>query len=125
MSDLTPEIIEARKKMEEKFGNLKLGGKGTQKRKKMVVHKSQAVQDKKISALAKKAGAKNLGETAEILIFKDDNSVIHFKKPKLEYAMKEKITFLTGNPENKSKHKQLFFSHQRYDSQRNTQTSRS
>lgn len=103
MSDLTPEIIEARKKMEEKFGNLKLGGKGTQKRKKMVVHKNQAVQDKKITALAKKAGAKNLGETAEILIFKDDNSVIHFKKPKLEYAMKEKITFLTGNPENKSK----------------------
>jgi len=26
---LTPEIIDARKKLEEKFGNLKLGGKGT------------------------------------------------------------------------------------------------
>ena len=35
MSDLTPEIIEARKKMAEKFGNLKLGGKGTEKRKKI------------------------------------------------------------------------------------------
>ncbi len=103
MSDLTPEIIEARKKMEEKFGNLKLGGKGTQKRKKQVVHKSTSVQDKKIQALAKKAGAKNIGETAEITMFKDDNTVVHFKKPKIEYAMKDKITFITGTSENKSK----------------------
>ena len=106
MSELTPEIIEARKKMEEKFGNLKLGGKGTQKRKKIVVHKSTAVQDKKISAIAKKVNAKNLGETAEINVFKEDNSVLHFKKPKIEYSVKEKITFVTGIPENKRK---IFF----------------
>lgn len=103
MSDLTPEIVEARKKMEEKFGNLKLGGKGTQKRKKIVVHKSNTQQDKKVTALAKKAGAKNIGETAEINVFKDDNSVLHFKKPKIEYSVKEKVTFVTGTPENKRK----------------------
>ena len=103
MSDLTPEIIEARKKLEEKFGNLKLGGKGTQRKKKLVVHKSTGVQDKKISAIAKKAQAKNIGETAEINIFKDDNSVLHFKKPKCEYSLKEKVTFVTGAPEVKRK----------------------
>lgn len=103
MSDLTPEIIEARKKMAEKFGNLKLGGKGTEKRKKIVVHKSSAVQDKKIVALAKKAGAKNIGETAEINVFKDDNTVLHFKKPKIEYSAKERITFIIGTAENKRK----------------------
>ena len=103
MSELTPEIIEARKRMEEKFGNLKLGGKGTQKRKKMVVHKSTAVQDKKIAAIAKKAGAKNLGDTAEINVFKDDNSVLHFKRPKIEYSVKEKVTFITGTAESKRK----------------------
>lgn len=103
MSDLTPEIIEARKRMEEKFGNLKLGGKGTQKRKKLVVHKSAAVQDKKIAAIAKKSGARNLGDTAEINVFKDDNSVLHFKKPKVEYAVKDKVTFITGTAETKGK----------------------
>lgn len=103
MSDLTPEIIEARKKMEEKFGNLKLGGKGTQKRKKIVQHKPSSVSDKKIQALAKKAGAKNIGETAEINIFKDDNTVLHFKKPKIEYSVKDKITFVTGAGETKRK----------------------
>ena len=103
MSDLTPEIIEARKKMAEKFGNLKLGGKGTEKRKKQVVHKSTAVQDKKIGAIAKKANAKNIGETQEINIFRDDNTVVHFKKPKLEYSLKEKVSFITGHSEVKSK----------------------
>jgi nascent polypeptide-associated complex subunit beta len=103
MSDLTPEIIEARKKMEEKFGNLKLGGKGTQRKKKIVVHKSNTVQDKKISALAKKSGAKNIGETAEINVFRDDNTVLHFKKPKIEYSIKEKTSFITGQAETKRK----------------------
>jgi len=103
MSDLTKEIIEARKKMEEKFGNLKLGGKGTQKRKKIVVHKSTAVQDKKIGQIAKKIQAKALGETVEINVFRDDNTVLHFKKPKIEYSVKEKITFVTGSADNKSK----------------------
>ena len=98
MSELTPEIIEARKKMEERFGNLKLGGKGTQKKKKVVVHKVSAVQDKKITAIAKKCGTRNLGDTLEINVFRDDNSVLHFKKPKVEYSHKEKVTFVIGTP---------------------------
>lgn len=49
------EIDDARKKFSEMYSNVKLGGKGTQKRKKFVTHKDSAVQDKKISALAKKS----------------------------------------------------------------------
>lgn len=52
---LSQEILEARKKFGEMFGNTKLGGKGTQKKKKMIVHRGAAVQDKKISSLAKKS----------------------------------------------------------------------
>jgi len=48
-------IEEARKKFGEMYSNTKLGGKGTQKRKKFVQHKASAVQDKKITALAKKS----------------------------------------------------------------------
>jgi nascent polypeptide-associated complex subunit beta len=43
--------------------------------------------------------AKKLNETQEVNIFKDDNTVLHFKKPNLEYSVKEKVTFLTGAPE--------------------------
>ncbi len=99
--ELTPEIVEARKKMEEKFGSLKLGGKGTQKRKKIVQHKAAVVQDKKLAAAAKKFNAKNLGEIAELNCFRDDGSILHFKKPKIEYGYKDKVTFVTGIAEEK------------------------
>ena len=40
MSESTDaEILEARKKMEEKFGNLQIGGKGSQRRKKEAKHR--------------------------------------------------------------------------------------
>jgi hypothetical protein len=39
----------------------------------------------------------------EVNIFKDDNSVLHFKKPTIEYSHKEKVTFLTGSFEKKCK----------------------
>jgi hypothetical protein len=35
-------------------------------------------------------------------MFKDDNTVIHFKKPSIEYSLKEKATFLTGPSEVKN-----------------------
>ena len=43
--------------------------------------------------------AKKLNDTVEVNMFKDDNTVIHFKKPNLEYSLKEKVSFLTGQSE--------------------------
>jgi len=31
----------------------------------------------------------------------DDNTVMHFKKPSLEYSLKEKVSFLSGQMEKK------------------------
>ena len=96
------EILEARKKMAEEFGTMQLGGKGTQKRKKMAKHRGNKVEaDKKIVALAKKSGARKINEASEINIFKDDNKVVHIKKPTLEYSFKEKVSFVSGNAETK------------------------
>ena len=96
------EILDARKKMAEEFGNMQLGGKGTQKRKKMAKHRGNKVEaDKKIVALAKKSGARKINEVSEINIFKDDNKVVHIKKPTLEYSFKEKVSFVSGNAETK------------------------
>lgn len=38
----------------------------------------------------------------EINIFKDDNTVVHFKKPSLEYSFKEKVSFVSGTHEIKA-----------------------
>ena len=104
MSEVTDaEILEARKKMAEKFGNTQIGGKGTQRRKHEAKKRGNKVEaDKKIEAIAKKAQAKKLNDINEINIFKDDNTVIHFKKPILEYSFKEKVSFVSGIHETKN-----------------------
>ena len=104
MSETTDkEILEARKQLAAKFGNTQIGGKGTQKRKKEAKHRGNKVEaDKKITALAKKAGARKINEVSEINIFKDDNNVVHLKKPTLEYSFKEKVSFVSGTSETKN-----------------------
>ena len=64
-------------------------------------HKDNQPQDKKLQAISKKAGAKKIGEIAEINIFKTDNTVVQFKKPQFEYSLKEKVSFVVGKPEEK------------------------
>ena len=44
----------------------------------------------------KKVGARKINEVSEINIFKDDNNVIHLKKPSLEYSFKEKVILVAG-----------------------------
>ena len=101
-NSLDKEIREARQKMAAEFGNMQIGGKGTQKRKKMAKHRGNKVEaDKKVVALAKKSGARKINEVSEINIFKDDNKVVHIKKPTLEYSFKEKVSFVSGTAETK------------------------
>ena len=104
MSEITDkEILEARKQLAAKFGNTQLGGKGTQKRKKEAKHRGGKVEaDKKIVALDKKSQARKINEVSEINIFRDDNTVVHFKKPTLEYSFKEKVSFVSGTHETKN-----------------------
>ena len=99
-----PDILKARKQFTEKFGgDTQIGGKGTQRRKHPVKHRANKVEvDKKIEAVAKKSQARKLNEITEVNIFKDDNTVIQFKKPTVEYSFKEKVTFVSGAHETKN-----------------------
>ena len=98
-----PEIKNAREEFAKKFGDTQIGGKGTQRRKHPVKHRGNKVEvDKKIEAVAKKSQARKLNEVVEVNIFKDDNTVIQFKKPTVEYSFKEKVTFISGQHETKS-----------------------
>ena len=100
----TPEEIrESRKRFAEMYGQTQIGGKGTEKRKHPVKHRGNKVEvDKKIEAVAKKSQARKLNEVVEVNIFKDDNTVIQFKKPTVEYSFKEKVTFISGTHETKN-----------------------
>ena len=98
------QIKESRKKFAESFGKVtQIGGKGAERRKHPVKHRGNKVEvDKKIEAVAKKSQARKLNEVVEVNIFKDDNTVIQFKKPTVEYSFKEKVTFISGTHETKN-----------------------
>ena len=98
------DILDARKKFAEKFGgDTQIGGKGTQRRKHQAKHRTNKIEvDKKIEAVAKKSQARKLNEITEVNIFKDDNTVIQFKKPSVEYSFKEKVSFVSGIHETKN-----------------------
>ena len=34
-------------------------------------------------------------------MFKDDNTVVHFKRPQIQFSVKENLMVVTGNPETK------------------------
>ena len=97
------DIKKAREAFSKKFGDTQIGGKGTQRRKKPAKHRQNKVEvDKKIEAVAKKAQSRKLNEITEVNIFKDDNTVIQFKKPTIEYSFKEKVSFVSGVHETKN-----------------------
>ena len=80
MSD-QQKVMEARKKLAEKYeGNaVRLGGKGTMKRKIKVTSKGNNIDNKQTKELVKKLGCQPLPELTEINFFTKDNKVISFK----------------------------------------------
>ena len=66
---------EAREKLKERFGGAtRVGGKGTERRKKKVV-KSAKQEDKKVMSIVKKYSPQPLDGITEVNMFKDRKSV--------------------------------------------------
>lgn len=85
-------LSEARAKLAEKFGDqARLGGKGSQRRKKKTVHKAQITDDKKLKPIFKKFGVQPLPGIDEVNMFKDDNTVLHFTHPEGFFQLKIKL----------------------------------
>ena len=58
---------------------------GTQRRTKKVVHHTEVNEDKKLKSTIKKFGMQSLQDIDEVNMFKDDNTVIHLKRPQSKY----------------------------------------
>merc|ERR1712195_199221 len=70
--------LDARAKLAARFGKVQVGGKGSQRRTKKVVHHQ---------------------EIDEVNMFKDDNTVIHLKKPQSQFSVRENLLVVAGTPE--------------------------
>ncbi|KAJ8270147.1 hypothetical protein GJAV_G00110880 [Gymnothorax javanicus] len=79
-------LLFADKMNQEKLAKLqaqvRIGGKGTARRKKKVVHRTATADDKKLQSSLKKLAVNNIAGIEEVNMIKDDGTVIHFNNPK-------------------------------------------
>merc|ERR1712088_1009703 len=78
-----------------------VGGKGSARRKRKVVHRTAASDDKKLQSSLKKLSMNNIPGIEEVNMIKDDGSVIHFNNPKVQASLAANTFAVTGHAENK------------------------
>ena len=66
--------------------SVRIGGKGTARRKKKIVHKASNTDDKKLQSQLKKLQINPIPGIEEVNMFKDDGSVLHFSAPKVLFV---------------------------------------
>uniref|UniRef100_A0A674CP94 Transcription factor BTF3 n=2 Tax=Salmo trutta TaxID=8032 RepID=A0A674CP94_SALTR len=80
---------------------VRIGGKGTARRKKKVVHRTATADDKKLQSSLKKLSVNNISGIEEVNMIKDDGTVIHFNNPKVQASLSANTFAITGHAENK------------------------
>jgi len=88
-------------KLKQMQANVRIGGKGTARRKKKVVHRTATTDDKKLQSSLKKLSVNNIPGIEEVNMIKDDGSVIHFNNPKVQASLAANTFAVTGHAENK------------------------
>ncbi|XP_018321225.1 transcription factor BTF3 homolog 4 [Agrilus planipennis] len=88
-------------KLKKREPQVRIGGKGTPRRKKKVVHSTQATDDKKLQSSLKKLSVNTIPGIEEVNMIKDDGTVIHFNNPKAQASLTANTFAITGHGENK------------------------
>merc|ERR1712029_1312513 len=88
-------------KLKQLQAQVRIGGKGTARRKKKVVHRTATTDDKKLQSSLKKLSVNNIPGIEEVNMIKDDGTVIHFNNPKVQASLAANTFAVTGHDENK------------------------
>ncbi|KRY27064.1 NAC domain protein [Trichinella nativa] len=80
---------------------VRIGGKGTARRKKKVVHKTATTDDKKLHSNLKKLAVNSIPGIEEVNMIKDDGTVIHFNNPKVQASVAANTFAISGHAESK------------------------
>merc|ERR1711990_45899 len=97
-SDMNPAKLASLQAMS---ANVRIGGKGTARRKKKIVHKASNTDDKKLQSQLKKLSINPIPGIEEVNMFKDDGSVIHFTNPKVQASPQANTFAISGQAETK------------------------
>jgi len=88
-------------KLKQLQSQVRIGGKGTARRKKKVVHRTAVTDDKKLQNSLKKLSVNTIPGIEEVNMIKDDGSVVHFNNPKVQASLAANTFAVTGQAENK------------------------
>ncbi|XP_068725895.1 transcription factor BTF3 homolog 4-like isoform X1 [Montipora capricornis] len=89
---------------------VRIGGKGTPRRKKKVVHRTATTDDKKLQNVLKKLSVNNIPGIEEVNMIKDDGTVIHFTNPKVQASLGANTFAVVGQAETKCKYRKNIIS---------------
>ncbi|CAF0926413.1 unnamed protein product [Rotaria sp. Silwood1] len=90
------------KELAEQANAIKIGGKGTARRKKKIIHRPANADDKKLQSSLKKLAANNIQGIEEVNMFKDNGEVIHFSNPKVQASLSSNTFAISGHSDTKS-----------------------
>ncbi|KAJ3109187.1 Nascent polypeptide-associated complex subunit beta [Phlyctochytrium planicorne] len=88
-------------KLQAQAASVRIGGKGTPRRKVKKVVKNAGTEDKKLQATLKKLNPQPIPQIEEVNMFKSDGSVLHFVAPKVQASIQSNTFIITGNAETK------------------------
>ncbi|XP_040580179.1 transcription factor BTF3 homolog 4 [Lepeophtheirus salmonis] len=88
-------------KLKQLQAQVRIGGKGTVRRKKKVVHRTATTDDKKLQSCLKKLSVNNIPGIEEVNMIKEDGTVIHFNNPKVQASLGANTFAINGHGENK------------------------
>jgi len=88
-------------KLKKLQNDVRIGGKGTQRRKKKVIHRTATTDGKKIEISLKKLSVNSIPGIEEVNMIKEDGQVIHFNNPKVQASLAANTFAITGHAENK------------------------
>lgn len=88
-------------KLKQLQAQVRIGGKGSARRKRKVVHRTATTDDKKLQTSLKKLAVNNIPGIEEVNMIKDDGMVIHFNNPKVQASLASNTFAITGHAETK------------------------
>jgi nascent polypeptide-associated complex subunit beta len=89
------------KQLQNSQNSVRIGGKGTPRRKKKVVHRTATADDKKLQSSLKKLNVNNIPGIEEVNMIKEDGQVLHFNNPKVQASLAANTFAVSGHAENK------------------------
>lgn len=89
-------------KLQRMAAGVRVGGKGSVRRKKKAVHKAAPTDDKRLQTTLKRLQLSQLPGIEEVNIFKDNGSVINFQNPKVQAQISANTYVISGAAVTKS-----------------------